>query len=86
MFQSSSGRTGSLSPTAPGGPIRWSPHSESGGGSPMYTPLQPTSPSSPLSGMLLFLQSHLQSLFGLPDVDLAAAAAARLMSSVIPAT
>ena len=42
------------SPTAPGSPIQWSPHSESGGGSPRYTPLQPTSPSSSLSGMLLF--------------------------------
>ena len=56
-FQSSSGCTGSLSPTAPGGPIRWSPYSESGGGSAVYTPLQPTSLSSPLSGMHIVVPS-----------------------------
>ena len=65
------------SPTTPvlcHGPVWWSPPSGSGGGAPTHAPLQPTSPSSPLAGISVFLQSRLQSPFCLSDVDLAAAA------------
>ena len=72
-----SSMTGPPSPTALvlcHGPTLWSPPSGSGGDSSTHAPLQLTSPSSPPAGISVFLRSCLQSLSGLPNVDLAAAA------------